>query len=80
MTVLQACLNGNRPRADHPAVPITASEIAEDAWTVLDAALARGRDIRIGLEDTLVLSDGSRARGNADLVAEALEGLSGSRA
>jgi uncharacterized protein (DUF849 family) len=43
----------------------------EHAWAVLDAALARGRDIRIGLEDTTLLPDGSRARDNAELVAEA---------
>jgi uncharacterized protein (DUF849 family) len=42
-----------------------------DAWRALDAALARGRDIRIGLEDTTLLPDGSLARDNADLVAEA---------
>jgi uncharacterized protein (DUF849 family) len=42
-----------------------------DAWRALDAAIARGRDIRIGLEDTTLLPDGSLARDNADLVAEA---------
>jgi uncharacterized protein (DUF849 family) len=42
-----------------------------DAWEVLDAALARGRDVRIGLEDTLWMPDGSVARDNAGLVAEA---------
>jgi uncharacterized protein (DUF849 family) len=42
-----------------------------EAWSALDAALARGRDIRIGLEDTTLLPDGSLARDNADLVAEA---------
>ncbi len=41
------------------------------AWGVLDAALARGYDIRIGFEDTLVLPDGRRATSNADLVATA---------
>ena len=41
-------------------------------WAVLDAALARGRDVRVGLEDTLVLPDGSRARDNAQLVAAAV--------
>jgi uncharacterized protein (DUF849 family) len=40
-------------------------------WAVLDAALARGRDIRVGMEDTIVLPDGSLARDNAQLVAEA---------
>jgi uncharacterized protein (DUF849 family) len=39
---------------------------------MLDAALARGYDVRVGLEDTLVLPDGSIARDNAQLVAEAL--------
>jgi uncharacterized protein (DUF849 family) len=46
-----------------------------DAWTVLDAALARGRDVRIGLEDTTLLPDGRTARDNAELVAEAARRL-----
>jgi hypothetical protein len=37
-------------------------------WAVLDAALRRGHDIRIGLEDTLQRPDGQPARGNAELV------------
>ncbi len=37
-------------------------------WSVLEGALARGRDIRVGLEDTLVHADGRRAEGNAELV------------
>lgn len=42
----------------------------EDAacWPVLAFARATGRDTRIGLEDTLVLPDGTRAPGNAALV------------
>jgi uncharacterized protein (DUF849 family) len=44
----------------------------QETWAVLDAGLARGRDIRVGLEDTLTLPDGSTARDNAELVAEAL--------
>jgi len=43
------------------------------AWAVLEAALERGRDIRIGFEDTLVLPDGSRALCNGDLVAAAVD-------
>jgi uncharacterized protein (DUF849 family) len=43
----------------------------DDAWEMLDAALERGRDVRIGLEDTTVMPDGSVARDNAQLVAEA---------
>ena len=38
-------------------------------WAVIDAALALGRDVRVGLEDTLVMADGSPARDNASLVA-----------
>ncbi len=40
-------------------------------WDVLRAALADGQDIRIGLEDTAVLPDGTAPAGNADLVAAA---------
>src|SRR5262249_50835437 len=40
-------------------------------WPLLDEALRRGYDTRIGLEDTLTLPDGSLARDNAQLVAEA---------
>jgi uncharacterized protein (DUF849 family) len=40
-------------------------------WYVLDAAVPAGRDIRIGLEDTLTLPDGTRVRDNAALVAAA---------
>jgi len=39
------------------------------AWPILRDAIARGYDLRIGLEDTLTLRDNSRAAGNADLVA-----------
>lgn len=40
-------------------------------WDVLRAAVAMGQDIRVGLEDTTVLPDGSMAAGNRDLVAAA---------
>ena len=40
-------------------------------WDVLRAAVADGQDIRVGLEDTRVLPDGSAAAGNGDLVAAA---------
>jgi uncharacterized protein (DUF849 family) len=43
----------------------------QETWAVLDAGLARGRDIRVGLEDTTTLPDGSTARDNAELVAAA---------
>ena len=41
-------------------------------WRVLEAAAARGRDIRIGFEDTLWLPDGAVARDNGELVAAAV--------
>jgi uncharacterized protein (DUF849 family) len=37
-------------------------------WAVLEWAAARGHDIRIGLEDTLVMADGSPAADNVTLV------------
>lgn len=37
----------------------------------LAAAVRAGRDIRVGLEDTLVLPDGRPASGNAELVGAA---------
>jgi uncharacterized protein (DUF849 family) len=40
-------------------------------WPVLEAALDRGLDVRVGLEDTLRLPDGTVAPDNAALVAEA---------
>lgn len=53
------------PRLHHGVGPAT--------WAVLDAALDRGWDIRVGFEDTLHLPDGGRAQDNAELVAAAVE-------
>jgi len=41
-------------------------------WPVMRQAVALGRHIRVGLEDTLVLPDGTLAPSNADLVAAAV--------
>jgi len=41
------------------------------AWPLLDEAVRRGYDARIGLEDTLGLPDGTPADGNGALVREA---------
>jgi uncharacterized protein (DUF849 family) len=41
-------------------------------WEVLTAATAAGYDVRVGLEDVLVLPDGRVASGNAELVAAAV--------
>jgi uncharacterized protein (DUF849 family) len=42
-------------------------------WSVIRAAVKLGRDIRVGLEDTTVLPDGSTAHGNGELVAAAVQ-------
>jgi uncharacterized protein (DUF849 family) len=42
------------------------------SWPIMDEAIIRGYGVRIGLEDTLTLPDGSIARGNVELVAEAV--------
>ncbi len=42
------------------------------AWPMLEVALQRGYDTRIGLEDTLTLPDGQLAKDNAELVAHAV--------
>ncbi|HET9848605.1 MAG TPA: 3-keto-5-aminohexanoate cleavage protein [Candidatus Dormibacteraeota bacterium] len=43
------------------------------AWPLLEDAVARGYDVRIGLEDVLTMPDGSPAPGNAALVAAAVQ-------
>ena len=50
------------------------------AWPVLQVAAARGLDARIGLEDVLVLPDGTAAADNTALVLAAREILSAARA
>lgn len=42
------------------------------AWPLLEDALEAGHDIRIGLEDTMRMPDGSEAKDNAALVAHAV--------
>jgi uncharacterized protein (DUF849 family) len=46
-------------------------------WPMMDEAISRGYDVRIGLEDTLVLPDGRMAKDNAELVAEAVRRVRG---
>ena len=47
------------------------------SWAVNERAVARGHGIRTGLEDTVVLPDGSAPRGNGDLVRAAAQILAG---
>jgi uncharacterized protein (DUF849 family) len=44
----------------------------ELTWDVLAAAATAAHDVRIGLEDTLVLADGATASSNAELVTRAV--------
>ena len=49
----------------------------ERTWEVISAAGAAGIDVRVGLEDVLVLPDGRAAADNAELVAAAVALISG---
>jgi len=49
----------------------------ERTWEVISAAAAVGVDVRVGLEDVLVLPDGRTPADNAELVAAALALVSG---
>jgi uncharacterized protein (DUF849 family) len=55
-----------------PEVPQLWHGYGERTWEVLTAAGAAGVDVRVGLEDVLVLPDGSPAASNAALVAAAV--------
>ncbi len=45
----------------------------EATWVLIEDAIARGIDTRVGLEDTLLLSDGTPAASNAELVRAAYD-------
>lgn len=57
------------------AIGITAPRLqhteGRHTWLLVEDALRRGLDTRIGLEDTLLNPDGSRTSGNAELVRHA---------
>src|SRR5271155_9091 len=55
------------------ALPIILHGVGRTAWELIDVAAQRGYDTRIGLEDVLTLPDGKQARGNGELVAEAVK-------
>jgi uncharacterized protein (DUF849 family) len=42
-------------------------------WHVIEAAMERGHDVRIGLEDTLIWPDGTEVADNAALVTRVAE-------
>lgn len=65
-------LPGSLPQLWHGYGPRT--------WEVIAAGAAAGHDVRVGLEDVLVLPNGQTARDNAELVAAALAEVGASRA
>jgi uncharacterized protein (DUF849 family) len=54
-------------------LPIILHGLNRTAWELIDVAARRGYGSRIGLEDVLTLPDGSQAKGNGELVAEAVK-------
>ena len=59
--------------AAHVPTPRLLHGVECTAWLLLDVAIQRGYDTRIGFEDTLLMPDGSLAESNAVLVAAAWE-------
>ncbi|WP_406066471.1 3-keto-5-aminohexanoate cleavage protein [Streptomyces sp. NBC_01077] len=57
-----------------PGVPVLLHGEDAGAWPVLRLARRLGLAARIGLEDTVLMPDGRRARSNAELVTAALSG------
>jgi uncharacterized protein (DUF849 family) len=49
------------------------------AWPLFDEAIRRGLDTRVGLEDMLLLPDGTAAADNADLVSAAVSRMRAAR-
>ncbi len=60
-----------------PGVPQLWHGSGARTWEVVSAAAAAGIDVRVGLEDVLVLPDGSTAADNAELVSAAVALISG---
>jgi uncharacterized protein (DUF849 family) len=57
----------------HVQTPRLLHGFERTAWPLLDVAVQRGYDTRIGFEDTLLMPDGRLAASNAALVAAACE-------
>lgn len=66
-----------RARPDLDDVPVLLHGEGASAWPVLEEAVRRGFDNRVGLEDILALPDGTPAEGNADLVRTARAMIAG---
>ena len=64
-------------RLEEPDLPILLHGEEGSTWPVFDLAVELGLESRIGLEDTLLLPDGSTAPGNAALVRAAVGRMRG---
>ncbi|NJI59369.1 hypothetical protein HCX50_08020 [Microbacterium oxydans] len=62
---------------EEPDLPVLLHGEEGSTWPVFDLAVELGLDSRIGLEDTLLLPDGSSAPGNAALVRAAVQRMRG---
>jgi uncharacterized protein (DUF849 family) len=62
---------GDVPGAGHAKHHWGVIGISRDQWTLIATALTLGGSIRSGVEDNLYLPDGSMARSNGDLIAQA---------
>lgn len=62
------------------ALPIILHGLNRTAWEFIEVAARRGYGTRIGLEDVLTLPDGRRAKGNGELVSEAVKRAGRARA
>ena len=69
VNTIEKVLEGRFAAARFPPLLLHGTEAT--AWPMLDEAIARGYDGRIGLEDTLILPGGDTAKDNAELVTEA---------
>jgi uncharacterized protein (DUF849 family) len=66
----------NRVQAVGSPAPVLLHGLDDSCWPLLEHAGRRGVQTRIGMEDTLLLPDGSTAADNAALVSAAVELLS----
>lgn len=60
-------------------LPILLHGTEATVWPMMDEAIARGYGIRVGLEDTLILADGSPALSNVELIEDAVRRVGASR-
>jgi uncharacterized protein (DUF849 family) len=74
---IEKILDSSAAKHQLSQLPLLLHGAEATAWPMMDEAIARGYDVRIGLEDTLVLPDGRLARDNAELVTEGMRRSSG---